>query len=122
MPADVAPIDRPQRAGHHHPPQRRQHERRAQDRADPDLVARLVSRHDRDDRQQRLGQGGSDRGEDRADGALRQAEPLADPLDAVREELRRNEDDQERSDQEDPIHVAGHARRGARVSQPTSHP
>src|SRR5205823_7203294 len=59
--------------------ERRQHEWRSQDGADPDLIAGLVSRDDRDDRQQGLGQGGPDRGEDRADGSLRQAEPLADP-------------------------------------------
>ena len=55
--------------------------------ADPDLLAGSVSRRDRDDRQERLGKRRADRGEHRADRSFRQTEPLADPFDAVREQL-----------------------------------
>ena len=45
------------------------------------------------------------------DRALGQTETLADPFDAVREQLGARQDHQQRDDQQRPIHLAGHAPR-----------
>jgi putative ABC transport system permease protein len=58
-----------------------------------------VPGQDRDDRKDRLGQGRPDRRQDAADRALAEAEALADPFDAVREQLGPGEDHDQREEQ-----------------------
>ena len=53
---------------------------------DRDLLRALRAADDRDDRNQGLGHRRSDRRQERADGALAHLEPVAHPLDGVREE------------------------------------
>ena len=90
-------------AGHEHR-EGGQHERGAQDRADPDRVRRLATREqDRDDRDHRLGQGGPDGREHGADRALGELELASEPLDAVGEQLGTEQDDEERGDEDDQV-------------------
>jgi hypothetical protein len=83
-----------------------------EDRADADLLAARLTGHDGHQRQDRLGERGADGGEHAADHALGQAEPLADPLDPVGEQLGPAEDHEQRRAQQDPLH------RSSIVSQP----
>ena len=86
-----------------------EHERRAEDRPDADVVGRLAAaaEDDRDDRDHRLGQRGADGGEDRPDRALGQLELAPEPLDAVREQLGAEQDDEEGDDQDQDVQSAG---------------
>ena len=108
-PAGRVPPDLPQHrdAGDEHR-ERREHERRAEDRPDADAVRRLgaAAGQDRDDRDHRLRQRGADRGEHGADRALGKLELPAEPLDAVREQLRAEQDDDERNDEDQDVHDA----------------
>ena len=100
-------------AGHEHR-QRREHERRAEDRAHADAVRRLgaAAGQDRDDRDHRLRQRRADGGEDGPDGPLGQLELPPEPLDAVREELRAQQDDHERDGEDQDVHRAARTPRG----------
>ena len=74
----------------------------------PTSCRRLAGREqDRDDRDHRLGQGRADRRQDRADGALGQLELAAEPFDAVGEQLRAEQDDDERDDEDEEVHRSG---------------
>ena len=97
-------------AGHEHR-QRREHERGAEDGADADrlraLGRRAAQQHrpeDGDDRDERLGHGRRDGRQHAADGPLGQLQLVAEPLDAVGEELGGHEDDRERADEQDDVH------------------
>ncbi len=79
----------------------REQERRAQYGPDADLVGVLVADHeDGDDRDHRLRERGTDRGQDAANGAGGKAEAVAEPLDGVREKLGGKEDDDQREGDE----------------------
>jgi hypothetical protein len=86
--------------------ERGQHERRSENRADPDLLAARVTGHDRHERQNRLGERGADRGQHAADHALGQAEALPDPFDPVGEQLGAAEDHEQRRAEQRPLHRA----------------
>ena len=81
---------------------------------DADAVRRLgaAAGQDRDDRDHRLGQRRADRGEDGPDGALGELELPAEPLDAVREQLRAEQDDDERDGEDQDVHRAARTPRG----------
>jgi hypothetical protein len=94
-------------AGHEHR-QRREHERCAKDGAHADLVRPGARReHDRDDRDERLGEGRADGRKDGPHGALGEIHGPAEPLDPVGEELRAREDDHERDEQDEQVHGSG---------------
>ncbi len=79
----------------------REEERRADDRSHGDVLRTLRALDDRDDRDQRLGHRGADRGQDRADRTLPHVQPAAQPLHRVREDERARKDDRERDEEED---------------------
>ena len=81
--------------------QRREQERRADDRADRDVFAAFGAADQGDDRDQRLRHRGPDRGEDAADRAFAELQPVAEPLDRVGEEQRAGEDDGEADRQQE---------------------
>ena len=82
------------------------HEGRAEDRADADLVSLLVAGQHGDEGKDRLRERRSDRGEDAPDGPFGEAETLADPLHTVREELRAGEDHPEGDRELQPAHAS----------------
>ena len=73
-----------------------------------DALGRVAAQEDRpedrDDRDERLRHGRGHGREDAADGALREVQLVAEPLDAVREELGGDQDDRERADEQDDVH------------------
>jgi hypothetical protein len=71
---------------------RGEEERGADDRADRDVLGPLFAADDRDDRDQRLGHRGADRREQAADRPLAHRQPVARPLDGVRENQGAGED------------------------------
>ncbi len=76
--------------------ERGEHERRAQDGAQRDVVARRLAEEDqRHQRDQRLRQGGPDRREHASHRPLREAEPHSQPFHAISEQLRADDDDEE---------------------------
>ena len=76
--------------------QAREHEGRAEDGADADVLGvGGVGEEDGDDRDQGLGQGRADRREHAAHGALAELEAPPEPLDAVGEQLGGKKDDGE---------------------------
>ena len=83
---------------------RREQERRADDRADGDVLGARAAADQGDDRDQRLGHRGPDRGEHAPGRPLAEPEPVARPLDRVREQQRAGEDDREAGEQEDDVH------------------
>jgi hypothetical protein len=88
--------------------ERGEHERRSEDGPHADLVRRRARREDdRDDRDQRLGQGGPDRGQDRTHGSLGQIQRAPEPFDPVGEQLGPDEDDDERDEQDEQIQGSG---------------
>ncbi len=92
-------------AGHEHG-EGREHERRAEDGPDADRVRRLPGREqDRDDRDQCLGERRPDRGQHRSDRALGQSELAPEPFDAVGEQLRAEQDDDQRADEDEDVHA-----------------
>ncbi len=68
---------------------------------------RAAGEDDGDDRDHRLGQGRPDRRQDGADRPFGQVEVVAEPLDAVGEQLRPDEDDDEGDGQDDEVHGSG---------------
>ena len=58
---------------------------------------------DRDDRDQGLGERRTDRGEHGADGPFRQVQGATEPLDPVGEQLRADQDDDERDQQDEQV-------------------
>ena len=56
-------------------------------------------------RDHRLRQGRTDGGQDRADGTFAKLELVPEPLDAVGEQLGADQDDRERNDQQDQVHL-----------------
>jgi hypothetical protein len=104
--------------GHEHR-EGREHERRAQDGADADLVGAFARREDdRDDRNQGLWQRRPDRGEHGTDRALAESELAAHPFDAVGEELRREQDHDEADEQDQDVrHRGRHAEWGIMASR-----
>ena len=91
-------------AGHEHG-ERGEHERRTQDRPDAHRVRRLPSREeDRDDRDHRLWQGRPDGRQDGSDSTLGKFELPPEPFDAVREQFRPHQDDDEGDDEDDDVH------------------
>src|SRR5439155_26927140 len=85
---------------------RRQHERRAEDRPDPDTVRRsaAATEQDRDDRDHRLRQGRPDGGENRSDGTLGKLELPSEPLDPVREQFGTEQDDEKGPGEDEDVH------------------
>ncbi len=78
-----------------------EHERCAQNGADAYLiVGSAAAEQDGDERDQRLGHGRTDRGEDAADGPFVQAQVKAEPFDCVGEQLGGDQDDGEADDEE----------------------
>ena len=90
--------------------QRGEHERGPQDRADAHLggVAGIAAKHDRshdgDDRDQGLRHRGGHRRQDAADRPFGQVQLMAEPLDAIGEQLGSHQDERKRSDQQDEVH------------------
>ena len=86
-----------------------------EDRPDADAVRRLraAAEEDRDDRDHRLRERRADGREDRADRALGELELPAEPLDAVREQLGAEQDDEERDDEDEDVHRIRPRRPGA---------
>src|SRR5207249_1253626 len=84
-----------------------EHERRTEDRADPDLVRiRGTREEDRDHRDERLWGRRPDRRKDAAGGAFADPQLEAEPFDAVREDLSTREDEDERSNDERDVYEA----------------
>jgi hypothetical protein len=73
---------------------RAEHEGGADDRSDGHVLA-LGAGEQRHHRDQRLGQGGAHRGEQAADRPLAEVQAVAEPLDAVREQQRATDDQDE---------------------------
>ncbi len=95
-----------------------EHERRPQDRPDAHVVGgRSASEDDGDDRHQRLRQGGPDRGEHAAHGPFAELVATAEPLDAVGEELGRDQDDGEGDDEQQVGHTGGKDTRRERAGR-----
>ena len=87
-------------AGHEHG-QRGEHERRAEDGADADLVRRVAAltgpgEEDRHERDHCLGQRRAHGSQDAAHCALGQVQLVAEPLDAVGEQLGGDQNDHQR--------------------------
>jgi len=107
----TAGIDQDREAGDEHG-ERGQGERGAEDRTDPDFLGALRGvpadqdrSDDGDDRDQGLGKGGCHRGEDAAHSPLAQVQAMAEPLDAVREQLGTDEDDRQGGDEDEDFHA-----------------
>ncbi len=89
----------------HEAGQRRQHEGRAQDSPDADLLAGVTAMdEDGDERDDRLGQSSAHGREHAAHGTLAQVELAAEPFDAVHEELAARKDHGEGDYQEEDRH------------------
>ena len=81
-----------------------EHERRAQDGPDADLLPGAVAEHDGDQRQDGLRERGAHRRQHAADRALGEPEALPHPLPAVGEQLRPTQDHPQGHDQQEPVH------------------
>ena len=117
-PLRLKPIDGG--AGHEHR-QAAEHERRAEDGSGADLAAGVAAQEgEGHDGEEGLGQRRADRGQHAADRPLAEAVAAAEPLDRVREQLRRRQDDEEREDEEDDGHRSPrkHSTQGARARGP----
>src|SRR6184192_2263500 len=96
-----------------------EHERRAEDRADADLVGvRAIGENDRDDRDERFGCRGAERGEDASGGTRADPQLDAEPLDPVRKDLGADEDEHERA--HDEREVDGAHQSSGEVDTPSS--
>ncbi len=82
----------------------REHERRAEDRADRDFVGFGIVAGDGEHGDPRLGQRRRHTGEEGADGADAEARPIPSPLDGVREEERAGEHGREAGEEQEELH------------------